>query len=187
MAELDAATRNALSASDFALPSTRSYPIHDLSHARYALDQASGRPEEATVKAAVYKRYPALAQTAKCEIVVPIWKHDAAQIVYGVVLTPGVTDSQGDDASAQEIEKAAHRYLVESRKHDVQHSGTPADVNTVESYIAPQDLTLFGQKVLKGSWVMATHIADPDVWQRVQKDDLTGYSIAGTAIREVLA
>jgi len=69
----------------------------------------------------------------------------------------------------------------------VQHSGTPADVNTVESYIAPQDLTLFGQKVLKGSWVMATHIADPDVWQRVQKDDLTGYSIAGTAIREVLA
>ena len=175
MAELDAATRNALSASDFALPSTRSYPIHDLSHARYALDQASGRPEEATVKAAVYKRYPALAQTAKC------------QIVYGVVLTPGVTDSQGDDASAQEIEKAAHRYLVESRKHDVQHSGTPADVNTVESYIAPQDLTLFGQKVLKGSWVMATHIADPDVWQRVQKDDLTGYSIAGTAIREVLA
>jgi hypothetical protein len=32
----------------------------DLNHARDALSRAAGKPEEATVKAAVYRRYPQL-------------------------------------------------------------------------------------------------------------------------------
>jgi hypothetical protein len=60
MATLSAAARKRLSPSAFVFPGTRSYPIPDLDHARNALSRSSGRPEEATVRGAVYKRYPQL-------------------------------------------------------------------------------------------------------------------------------
>lgn len=123
------------------------------------------------------------------ETVVPLWKDDAKQIVYGVVLTPGVRDSQGDIVSADEIEKAAHAFLVNYRKHDVQHAevlkgadGQPF-AETVESFIAPSDMEVAGGKVLKGSWVMATHITDHATWQRVVKGELGGFSIGGSGER----
>lgn len=59
-AVLKSKKRNSLPASSFALPSKRAYPIHDRSHAANALARASGKPEEATVKRAVCKRYPDL-------------------------------------------------------------------------------------------------------------------------------
>lgn len=121
--------------------------------------------------------------TNQFETTVPLFKDDARQLVYGVVLTPGVRDSQGDVISAEDIEKAAHRFLVEYRKHDVQHSEALAGVETVESFIAPQDLMIAGQPVLKGSWVMATHVSDADVWSRVHKGEITGYSIGGSGER----
>lgn len=52
--------RNQINDSNFAMPKERKYPIEDVSHARNALARASGKPEEAQVKAAVYKRYPEL-------------------------------------------------------------------------------------------------------------------------------
>ncbi len=63
-AELTTAARKRIPKSDFAIPSkapgSGSYPIHDLAHARNALARASGKPEEDTVKAAVYRKYPQL-------------------------------------------------------------------------------------------------------------------------------
>jgi 2'-5' RNA ligase len=65
---------------------------------------------------------------AYAEWVVPLWKADTPadvpiedRVVYGVVLQPGIADSQGDTLTAREIEKAAWDYLVASRKQDVQH------------------------------------------------------------------
>lgn len=60
MAALTSAARRKLPSSSFVFPGTRSYPIHDLNHARNALARASGKSEEAAVKAAVYRRYPQL-------------------------------------------------------------------------------------------------------------------------------
>jgi hypothetical protein len=117
------------------------------------------------------------------EVSVPLWKNEAEQIVYGVVLTPGVRDSQGDIVDAAEIRKAAHGFLVNYRKHDVQHSEQAAGVETVESFIAPTDMEVAGQSVLEGSWVMATHISDPEVWERVVKQEIGGYSIGGSGER----
>lgn len=61
MSVLNAAARNALKTSDFALPKERAYPIHDAAHARDALSRVAqyGTPEEkAKVRAAVKRRYP---------------------------------------------------------------------------------------------------------------------------------
>jgi hypothetical protein len=129
-------------------------------------------------------RQPGAVRIAKAsELLVP---DDAAQqIVYGVVLQPGVADSHGDVVTAAEIEKAAHRYLVQSRKSDVQHNERQADVEIVESGIAPTDMTIADRRVLKGSWVVAAHIVDRELWQRVIKDELTGFSMGGSAVRSV--
>jgi hypothetical protein len=61
MAVLDAAARNALPTGAFAIPETRSYPIHDEAHAKDALSRvaANGTPEEKQrVTAAVKNKYP---------------------------------------------------------------------------------------------------------------------------------
>lgn len=60
--------RKHIKETNFALPAERKYPINDISHARNALSRSSGKPEEAKVKAAVYRKYPSLK---------PIQKDDA--------------------------------------------------------------------------------------------------------------
>jgi hypothetical protein len=57
-AVLTSKKRKRLSESSFAIPSRRAYPIHDRSHAANALARAAGKPEEATVRRAVCKRFP---------------------------------------------------------------------------------------------------------------------------------
>lgn len=61
--KLTSSARNSLPESAFALPGRR-YPIHDENHARDALARASGKPEEAQVRAAVHKRYPNIGSDA---------------------------------------------------------------------------------------------------------------------------
>lgn len=59
--KLSTAQRDNLSDSDFAIPETRSYPIHDEAHARNALSRVAqnGTPsEKAKVRAAVHRKYP---------------------------------------------------------------------------------------------------------------------------------
>ena len=63
MSKLTAAARNALPASAFVYPGERKYPIHDINHARDALARSSGKAEESTVRAAVHRRYPGLAES----------------------------------------------------------------------------------------------------------------------------
>jgi hypothetical protein len=58
--ELSYSSRKALPSSDFVFPKDRSYPIHDVSHARNALARSSGKPEESAVRAAVHRRYPSM-------------------------------------------------------------------------------------------------------------------------------
>jgi DNA adenine methylase len=98
------------------------------------------------------------------------------QIVYGIVLQPGVIDKQGDKISADEIEKAAHKYaltpMVIGKGHKEQIKAKP-----VETYIAPIDFELGGQEVLKGSWVMAVKVMDTELWTMVKEGEFTGFSI----------
>lgn len=64
MADLNTKQRAALPKTDFAIPEkapgSGSYPIPDLAHARDALSRSSGKPEEARVRAAVYRKFPQL-------------------------------------------------------------------------------------------------------------------------------
>ena len=68
MSKLNAARRNALPDSAFALPDTREYPVQDHGHAVAALSRvaANGTPEEKTkVRAAVRSRFKDMAMKRK--------------------------------------------------------------------------------------------------------------------------
>lgn len=63
MAKLTSKARNALPASDFAIPSQRRYPMEDRAHAADAKARASGKPEQARVDAAVARKYPSMGKS----------------------------------------------------------------------------------------------------------------------------
>lgn len=61
--KLDYSERKHLPSESFAIPESRSYPIHDESHAKNALARVSqfgSDSEKARVRAAVHRRYPAI-------------------------------------------------------------------------------------------------------------------------------
>jgi hypothetical protein len=58
MTKLTYEERKDLPKGDFVFPKTRRYPIEDAAHARDALARSSGKPEHATVVAAVKRKYP---------------------------------------------------------------------------------------------------------------------------------
>ena len=106
------------------------------------------------------------------------------QLVYGIVLEPDTTDSQGDVYSAAEIELACHRYLEDFQNvghmHESLINGSAA---VVESYIAPVDFTMGDQTVKAGTWMICVHVLNDDLWSQVKEGKLTGFSIGGWAQR----
>ena len=117
-----------------------------------------------------------------------IFKSDKMkQIVYGVVLEPDSVDYQDDYMTAQDIEDAAHQYLINSRTIGKQHEEA-TNASVVESYIAPQDMSFKGQNgpqiVKKGSWVLGVKINDSQEWQKVLDGEYTGFSVGGRGERD---
>lgn len=132
----------------------------------------------------------AAAGVPACELTAPIvFKDEARRIVYGPVLIPDEPDTDGDVVTAEKIEEVAHKFLKDYGTIDVQHTlnyvGRP-----VESYVAPQDLTFEtpdGSVVIpKGSWVLGVFVEERSTWDRVQRGELTGYSIMAVSRAKAL-
>lgn len=108
----------------------------------------------------------------------------ARQIVWGIVLEPEIEDAHGDLVSAADVELAAHRFLYQRCPIALQHVvGAPDSVRPVESYVVPVDVTVQTPRgpelVRAGSWVLAVHIPDSELWALVESEGFTGWSIAG--------
>lgn len=109
-----------------------------------------------------------------------IKEEDPQKLVYGVVYEPNVEDAHDDFMTEAEIEKAAHQFLKDSRNIDTQHNFESGSGEVVESYIAPADIEIGDNVITKGSWVLVTKATD-EIWDSIQKGEITGYSMAGTA------
>lgn len=104
--------------------------------------------------------------------------------ILGVVLEPDEVDSQGDTISAEEIRDAAHLYMQEHGNVGLQHQTFVNDkIKILESYIAPADFEIGGQKVKQGTWLMAFRVLDDSIWKAIKSGLLTGLSIGGTGLR----
>src|SRR5215472_4613949 len=71
MSILTANQRNHLRRSEFAIPETRSYPIHDERHARNALSrvaQFGSAEEKARVRTAVHRKFPSIGSQPRAAV-----------------------------------------------------------------------------------------------------------------------
>jgi len=103
--------------------------------------------------------------------------------VLGVVLEPETVDAQNDIYSEDEIRKTAYRFMERYQQFGLMHKEIVPSVLPLESYLAPVDFELNGQKVKKGTWLVRVRVLDDGIWKRVQSGELTGFSIGGSAIR----
>lgn len=118
---------------------------------------------------------------------VPIAKvDDSKHIVIGVVYQPDVEDAHGDMMDAVEIEKAAHLFMENQHTYNIdkQHDLDADKGYVVESYIAPCDMKIGDQTIIKGSWVAGVKVTDDDTWSDIQKGEITGFSMWGVGKRE---
>ncbi len=114
---------------------------------------------------------------------VPILKAEK-RILKGVVLVPNVLDAHEDKIKSEVIEEAAAKFLNDYNKRTklgVQHNIFGKNIQLRQSYIAEVDFKLGKEKIKKGSWVLVVKVLDDDVWERVKKGKITGFSIGGKA------
>ena len=109
----------------------------------------------------------------------------AKQIVYGVFLWPDKADHDGDVISGEDVEKVAHKFLVDYRDVDECHKAETIKADVVESMIAWEDgIDFYGKTLVKGVWFGSIKIHDLDVWNKVVSGEYTAFSVRITGIRE---
>jgi len=119
---------------------------------------------------------------------VRLLKADEPKVVYGVVYAPCQKgqkcqlDTQKDFVRPDELRKAAWDFMAKSRTVGNQHQG-PAKAEVVESFVAPMDMAVDGEKITKGSWVLAVRVKDDTIWKAVQNGELNAFSIGGKGLR----
>ncbi len=113
-----------------------------------------------------------------------ILKADAdSHFVTGIVYEPMVEDTQGNYMTEEEITKAAYWFAKNGNQVDLQHCFEKCDgAAVVESYVAKCDMEIEGEAVRKGTWIMTMEITDTDVWESIQKGEITGFSMGGMGV-----
>src|SRR6266536_2645697 len=97
------------------------------------------------------------------------------QIVWGEVYVPDFPDSQGDYMTSEEVRKMAHHFGRTSKTGciDVNHDSKDYRAYVVETFIArPGD-----PDFIPGSWVVGVKIEDRELWDRIKKGELNGFSL----------
>lgn len=105
---------------------------------------------------------------------------DASHYITGIVYEPLAEDAHGNFMTEPEIRKAAYWFAKNGDSVDLQHSFEKAEgLSVVENYVAPCDMTIGETPVVKGAWIITVECANDEVWQAVQKGELTGFSMGG--------
>lgn len=146
-------------------------------------------PKADEVKLWDKKREEVLRKFEKFVRIFDISKKADEHIVCGIVYSPNEEDAQGDQASAEEIRKAAYDFMENIQKFGMNHVsdsikwafGKTPLARVLENYIAPCNLTIEGEAVKKGSWVLITRILSSELWEKIKTEEITGYSMAGKA------
>ena len=106
-----------------------------------------------------------------------------AHYVTGIVYEPLVEDTDGNYMTEAEITKAAYWFAKNGNNVDLQHCFEKCEgADVVESYVAKCDMEIEGEQIQKGTWLMTMEIANDDVWDSIQKGDITGFSMGGVGV-----
>jgi hypothetical protein len=104
---------------------------------------------------------------------------DELQIVWAEAYVPGVPDAQDDFMTEVEVMKMAYNWMAKSKTScvDTDHDNAITDAVVVESFIARKGDPDF----IPGSWVVGVHFPSDEMWSRVKKGEINGFSIMGRA------
>ena len=109
-------------------------------------------------------------------------------IVGGVVYFSYKQDSQEDWTKPPEVWKALKNFILKKKTIKVMHEGIKRDVPIVENYFVEEEHHKGGNDpehlLEKGDWWLSIFLGDKenkDIWERVLKKELTGFSMAGRA------
>lgn len=110
---------------------------------------------------------------------------DEKHLLYMTVFEPEMEDSQNEIASAEEIEKACHRFMAEYRQEmvDTEHDQYQNRSIVVESFIkygSHPDFT----ETKDGAWCVVVKVRDTELWEKVKSGQINGISMYGDAIKE---
>lgn len=114
---------------------------------------------------------------------VPIRKIDEEKrLVYGIVYAPDEVDAHGDMMTADEIEKAAYRFMQARRTTNVdkQHDFQADEGFVAESWIVRQGDPVFPDEK-PGAWAVAIKVLSDETWQEIKEGKIQGISLAGVA------
>jgi hypothetical protein len=104
------------------------------------------------------------------------------RLVYGEVYAPDRPDAQGEFMRADQIQKMAHKFARDLRLNqiDVMHDNQVVDANCiVESFIARKGDPDF----IEGAWVIGMHIPDDELWNKILKGEINGFSMEALVTR----
>lgn len=100
-----------------------------------------------------------------------------------------VTDHQGDSIDTEELEKAAYKYMLDSRKGGHEHQKTdegPLHVaDVIESFVVTDEKKKamgLPEDVPEGWWI-GMKVNDDKVWELAKSGELAGFSIHGSGRR----
>jgi len=147
-----------------------------------AIARAGGLVDQVRANLVLAKSAALLEQLEECEVkLLPIDKAAKdQQVVFGIVAEPNSVDAHNDTIRAAVVEKAAHNWLAKFQIRGLMHkTNISAKVQIYESYIAPVNLKIGGQKVKKGTWLLMYKILDKKIWKKVKSGELTGFSLGG--------
>lgn len=103
--------------------------------------------------------------------------------VTGIVYEPLTEDAHGNFMTEEEITKAAYFFAKNGGDVDLQHSFEPLDgAEVVESWIAKADFRIGDETVQKGTWLMTMEIDNKQIWDAIEKGDITGFSMGGVGV-----
>lgn len=110
-----------------------------------------------------------------------IQKDEERQIATTIALKADRPDEERDTFPASVIEKAAHDFMEKAQDVNLEHEFDTEKIRIVESYIAPTDFEINGEKVQKGDWVVSLKFLDDKLWKFAKEGKLRGVSIEGAA------
>ena len=97
----------------------------------------------------------------------------------------GVVDHSGDVAEAAEIEKAAHGFVLDSRRGTVMHE-EPAGEIVDSVFFSKAVQTALAIELGKIGWFVGFRVDDDAAWEGVKSGKFRAFSIGGTADTEAI-
>jgi len=104
---------------------------------------------------------------------------------------PDVIDAHGDFADAEEIEEAAHDFMIDlmnskqSGLNFMHKDGlTTKDAVIVETFILQNAMNFGHQLVSKGSWMLGVKVLNSQLKQLIKDKKINGFSMEGSANAE---